>query len=37
MIALNEVDGGTIEASKAMGASNVQIITKVLIPEANQL
>ena len=28
MIALNEVDGGTIEASKA------QIITKVLIPEA---
>lgn len=34
MIALNEVDGGTIEASKAMGASNVQIITKVLIPEA---
>ena len=34
MIALNEVDGGTIEASKAMGASNFQIITKVLIPEA---
>ena len=34
MIALNEVDSGTIEASKAMGASNVQIITKVLIPEA---
>lgn len=34
MIALNEVDKGTIEASKAMGASNWQIITKVLIPEA---
>lgn len=34
MIALNEVDKGTIEASKAMGASNFQIITKVLIPEA---
>lgn len=34
MIALSEVDGGTIEASKAMGASNFQIITKVLLPEA---
>ena len=34
MIALNEVDKGTIEASKAMGASNFQIITKILIPEA---
>ena len=34
MIALNEVDSGTIETSKAMGASNFQIITKVLIPEA---
>ncbi|MFQ6791478.1 methionine ABC transporter permease [Thomasclavelia sp.] len=34
MIALNEVDKGTIEASKAMGASNYQIVTKVLIPEA---
>ena len=34
MIALNEVDSGTIEASKAMGASNWQIIIKVLIPEA---
>lgn len=34
MIALNEVDKGTIEASKAMGASNFQIITKVLFPEA---
>ena len=31
---VNEVDSGTIEASKAMGASNFQIITKVLIPEA---
>lgn len=34
MIALNEVDKGTIEASKAMGANNYQIITKVLFPEA---
>ena len=34
MIALSEVDNGTIEASKAMGASNVQIITKILFPEA---
>lgn len=34
MIALSEVDSGTIEASKAMGASNFQIITKVLLPEA---
>ncbi len=34
MIALNEVDKGTIEASKAMGASSLQIISKVLIPEA---
>lgn len=34
MIALNEVDKGTIEASKAMGASNAQIISKVLLPEA---
>ena len=34
MIALNEVDKGTIEASKAMGASHYQIITKVLFPEA---
>lgn len=34
MIALSEIDKGTIEASKAMGASSWQIITKVLIPEA---
>lgn len=34
MIALSEVDKGTIEASKAMGASHLQIITKILIPEA---
>ncbi len=34
VIALNEVDKGVIEASKAMGASNLQIITKVLIPES---
>ena len=29
-----EVDRGVIEASQAMGASNWQIITKVLLPEA---
>ena len=34
MIALNEVDKGTIEASKAMGATNLQIVMKILIPEA---
>lgn len=34
MIALSEIDKGTIEASKAMGASNWQIIVKILIPEA---
>ena len=34
LIALNEVDKGTVEASKSMGASNLQIITKILIPEA---
>ncbi len=34
MIAFNEVDKGTIEASKAMGASRIQIITKVLLPES---
>lgn len=33
-IAFKEVDKGSIEASKAMGASNFQIITKVLIPES---
>lgn len=31
---LNEVDAGKIEASKAMGASNIQIIFKVLLVEA---
>lgn len=31
---LNEVDGGVIEAAKAMGASNFQIVTKVLLVEA---
>ncbi len=30
---LKEVDGGVIEAAKAMGSSNFQIITKVLLPE----
>lgn len=34
IIAFQDVDKGTIEASKAMGASNWQIITKVLLPEA---
>lgn len=34
MIALSEVDKGTIEASKAMGASDMQIIIKILLPEA---
>lgn len=34
VIAFKEVDKGTIEASKAMGATNFQIITKVLIPES---
>ena len=31
---LNEVDAGVIEAAKSMGASNMQIITKVLLVEA---
>ena len=31
---LNEVDAGVIEAAKAMGASNMQIIFKVLLVEA---
>ncbi|MBO4504924.1 MAG: ABC transporter permease [Lachnospiraceae bacterium] len=31
---LNEVDAGVIEAAKAMGASNFQIIFKVLLAEA---
>lgn len=31
---LKEVDLGVIEAAKAMGATKLQIITKVLIPEA---
>lgn len=32
--ALREVDRGLIEAAQAMGCTNTQIITKVLIPEA---
>jgi D-methionine transport system permease protein len=32
--ALSEVDSGVITAARAMGSTNVQIITKVLIPEA---
>ncbi len=31
---LNEVDGGVIEAAQAMGANTIQIIWKVLLPEA---
>lgn len=31
---LNEVDAGDIEAARAMGASNIQIILKVLLVEA---
>lgn len=31
---LKEVDSGVIEAAKSMGASNLQIIYKVLLPEA---
>ena len=34
VIAFQEVNKGTIEASKSMGASNWQIITKVLLPES---
>lgn len=34
VIAFQEVDKGTIEASKAMGASRAQIIFKVLLPES---
>ena len=34
MIALNEVDKGVIEAAKAMGANNLEIILKFLLPEA---
>jgi D-methionine transport system permease protein len=33
-IALGEVDPGLIEAAQAMGASRLQIVRKVLIPEA---
>jgi D-methionine transport system permease protein len=32
--ALREVDGGLVEAAQAMGASRLQIVTKVLVPEA---
>ena len=31
---LKEVDGGIIEAALSMGSNNLQIITKVLLPEA---
>ena len=31
---LNEVDAGVIEAARAMGASNIQIILKVMLVEA---
>ena len=32
--ALNEVDPGVVQASRAMGSTNAQIIIKVLIPES---
>ncbi|MDB5413509.1 MAG: D-methionine transport system permease protein [Rubritepida sp.] len=32
--ALREVDPGVIEAARAMGATRLQIVTKVLVPEA---
>jgi D-methionine transport system permease protein len=32
--ALKEVDGGVVEASQAMGATPLQIVAKVLLPEA---
>ena len=31
---LREVDKGLVEAAQAMGATNLQIVTKVLLPEA---
>lgn len=34
---LKEVDAGVIEAAKSMGASNMQIIFKVLLPESKPL
>lgn len=35
LIAFNEVNKGTIEASKAMGANNFQIMLKVVLPESS--
>ncbi|MCR4821483.1 MAG: ABC transporter permease [Treponema sp.] len=32
--ALNEVDPGVVQAARAMGSTNAQIVIKVLIPEA---
>lgn len=34
--ALKEVDRGIVEAAQSMGASNWQIVTRVLLPEASQ-
>lgn len=34
---LNEVDAGEIEAAKSLGATDLQIIFKILIPEARSL
>lgn len=31
---LKELDGGLVEAAKSMGATNMQIVTKVMIPES---
>ena len=33
-LSLREVDKGLVEAAQSMGATNMQIITKVLLPEA---
>jgi len=32
--AINEVDSGVIDAAKSMGATNLQIIAKVMVPES---
>lgn len=32
--ALSEVDGGVVEAARSMGSTTMQVIVKVLLPEA---
>ena len=34
---LNEVDAGVVEAAQSMGASTLQIVWKVYLPEAKPL